>query len=74
MSDYGITNVVQLCHFLALAGTETHGVLAPYKLDSFHVVDKNGSTVQSSYNEKAAARAAFIMGEPDWTNVESFYE
>jgi len=45
MSDYGITNVVQLCHFLALAGTETHGVPAPYKLNSFLLIDKNGSIV-----------------------------
>jgi hypothetical protein len=38
----------------------------------FQVLVKNGSMVQSSCNKKAAARAAFIRCEPDWTEFESF--
>ncbi len=46
-------------------------VPAPNKLDSFHLVDKNGSTIQSSCKEKAATIAAFLKEEcePDWTNL-----
>ena len=47
-------------------------VPTPYKLDSFQLVNRNGSTDQSSSNKKVAARATFIMCEPDWTNFELF--
>ena len=32
----------------------------------FQISDKNGSTIQSSWNEKVAARATLIVCDPDW--------
>jgi hypothetical protein len=44
-----------------------------YKPDSFQVVKGMVRLTNRVSNKKVAARATFIMCEPEWTNIEPFY-